>query len=141
MSVTERSPNGAEVSRPGLEISNAIVKIVRAYTGRGPNKARTHFSHDLVAVVMRDTMTKGERSLFENGKGTLVREMRRSFQETTMRDEMVAAVEEHTGGKVVAFMSDSHLDPDMAIESFILETPLLAGAPLAMAETPTAGAR
>jgi uncharacterized protein YbcI len=121
MSVSERSPNGA-VSRPGLEISNAIVQILRAYTGRGPNKARTHFSDNLVAVVMQDTMTKGERVLFENGKGDLVREMRRCYQET-MRDAMVASVEEHTGGKVIAFMSDNHLDPDMAIESFILETP------------------
>jgi len=33
----------------------------------------------------------------------------------------VGAVEKHTGRTVVAFMSDNHIDPDTAIEAFILE--------------------
>ena len=34
-----------------------------------------------------------------------------------MRDDMVAEVEALTQRKVVAFMSDNHIDPDMAVES------------------------
>jgi len=36
------------------------------------------------------------------------------------------AVEEATGRKVVAFMSQSHLDPDLSVEIFVLE-PILDG--------------
>lgn len=37
---------------------------------------------------------------------------------------MKASVEKLTGRKVVAFMSDNHLEPDMAVEVFILDKPL-----------------
>jgi uncharacterized protein YbcI len=46
-----------------------------------------------------------------------------------MRDQMVEAVEELTGSKVVAFMSDSHVDPDMTAELFVLDEPLPAQQP------------
>jgi uncharacterized protein YbcI len=105
---------------PALAISNAIVKITRDYTGRGPTKARTHVTGDLVSVIMQDTLTRGERKLAQNGKGDLVREVRRTFQDT-MRQEMSSAVEEATGREVVAFMSDNHIDPDVAIEAFVLK--------------------
>jgi uncharacterized protein YbcI len=39
-----------------------------------------------------------------------------------MRKDLVGAVEEITGRKVIAFMSDNHIDPDIAIESFVLES-------------------
>jgi len=31
------------------------------------------------------------------------------------------AVERHSGRKVRAFLSDNHVDPDIAVESFVLE--------------------
>jgi uncharacterized protein YbcI len=45
--------------------------------------------------------------------------MRRSFQQT-MRASMSAAVTELTGRDVIAFMSDSHLEPDYSVEVFVL---------------------
>ena len=50
------------------DISNAVVRLLSEYTGRGPTKARTHIHEDLVTVVLRDTLTKGERSLVAAGK-------------------------------------------------------------------------
>ena len=38
-----------------------------------------------------------------------------------MREDLVAAVEILIERKVIAFMSDNHIDPDMAAEIFILE--------------------
>jgi uncharacterized protein YbcI len=38
-----------------------------------------------------------------------------------MSKEAVAHVEEITGRKVLAFLSDNHIDPDVAVESFVLE--------------------
>jgi len=36
-----------------------------------------------------------------------------------MRDDIVAAVEEFTGRSVIAFMSDNHIDPDLACEVLV----------------------
>ncbi len=38
-----------------------------------------------------------------------------------MRPQFVKAVEEITGRTVIAFMSQVHLDPDMAAEIFVLK--------------------
>jgi uncharacterized protein YbcI len=101
-------------------VSNAVVRIVRDYTGRGPTQARASIRDNLVVVLMQETLLKAEHSLINDDKAKLVVEMRRSFQQT-MRGELSRAVEQLTGRKVVAFMSDSHLEPDYSIEVFVLE--------------------
>jgi uncharacterized protein YbcI len=117
-------------------ISNAVVHLVREYTGRGPTKARTTIDHDVVVVMMSDTMTKPERHLAEKGKGDLVAEVRREFQQS-MREDLVRVVGELTGRQVDAFMSANHVDPDMSCEVFALapaetvDDPLRAGAEIA----------
>ena len=37
-----------------------------------------------------------------------------------MRDDLVAIVERQLGRTVIAFMSQNHIDPDLAVEVFIL---------------------
>jgi uncharacterized protein YbcI len=115
MTNAERSAAGTLYSA----ISNAIVGVVHEYTGRGPTRARTSICDDIVVVMLQETMLKAERSLIEDGKAELVAEMRRSFQQT-MRADMSAAVEKLTGREVIAFMSDSHLEPDYSAEVFVL---------------------
>lgn len=41
-------------------ISQAIVQILREYTGRGPMKARTTIHENVVPVMLEQTLTKGE---------------------------------------------------------------------------------
>lgn len=103
----------------GLAISNLVVRLLSEYTGRGATQARTHFNDNLVTVVVQDLMTKGERSLIRDGRSDLVLETRRAYQHT-MGGELSAGVEDITGRKVVAFLSANHLEPDAAIESFML---------------------
>jgi uncharacterized protein YbcI len=100
-------------------ISNAVVQIVREYTGRGPTQARASIRDNVVIVLMQETLLKAEHSLINDDKSALVVEMRRSFQQT-MREELSTAVEGLTGRKVIAFMSDSHLEPDYSAEVFVL---------------------
>jgi uncharacterized protein YbcI len=100
-------------------ISNAVVQIVREYTGRGPTQARASIRDNLVVVLMQETMLKAEHSLVNHDKAVLVVEMRRSFQQT-MRADLSAAVERLTEREVIAFMSDSHLEPDYSVEVFVL---------------------
>lgn len=102
-------------------ISNLVVQLTREYTGRGPTKARTYVNHDLVTVVMQDALTKGEHHLIDSGGEALVLSTRRAYQ-ATMRDRMVAGVEELTSRRVLAFLSANSIDPDYSIESFVLES-------------------
>jgi uncharacterized protein YbcI len=102
-------------------ISDTVVRLMSEYTGRGPTRAKTHINHDLVTVVLQDTMTKGERRLAQAGKADAVLQMRQQFQRT-MRDDLVTAVEMIAERKVIAFMSDNHIEPDMAVEVFVLES-------------------
>jgi uncharacterized protein YbcI len=106
----------------GLAISNLIVRLLSDYTGRGPTRARTHFNEDLITIVVQDLLTKGERSLIRDGKADLVLETRRAYQHT-MRNDFTAGIEEITGRHVIAFLSANHLNPDIAIESFMLAAP------------------
>jgi uncharacterized protein YbcI len=101
-------------------ISRSIVRLHREYLGRGPTKARTSIRDNTVVVLMEDTLTKAERSLIADGKQDEVLATRHSFQ-MTMRSDMVAAVEQATGRSVIAFMSDNHVEPDLACEIFVLE--------------------
>ncbi|MDP8943054.1 MAG: DUF2294 domain-containing protein [Actinomycetota bacterium] len=101
-------------------ISNRVVQIQREYIGRGPTKARTFIHDNLVAVLLQDALTKAERSLAADGKGDTVLGMRHQFQ-NTMRSDLTAAIEELTGRRVVAFLSDNHIDPDIGVEAFVLE--------------------
>ena len=101
-------------------ISTAAVQLLHEYTGRGPTKAKTLIADHMVTVLFADTLTKGERKLVENGHSDTVLSVRHDFQ-MVMREELVALVEQHAKRKVTAFMSQNHIDPDLAVEVFVLE--------------------
>jgi uncharacterized protein YbcI len=117
-------PTGAQSSA----ISNATVRLLSDYTGRGPTKARTYVSGDLISVVLQDTLTKGERSLVRDGERDLVMRTRMAYQ-STMSAALIASVEGITGRSVLAFLSSNHIDPDYAVESFVL-APLVDHTPI-----------
>jgi uncharacterized protein YbcI len=104
-------------------IARAVVRVHREQVGRGPTKAQAFFHHNIVVVVMRDVMTQAERSLAETGRRGAVREVRRQLQ-TTMRPELIAAVEELTGATVDALLSDDQLDPDVSAQVFVMDRPV-----------------
>ena len=101
-------------------ISDLVVKTLAKTTGRGPTKAKTTIGENGVFVVLQDTLTQGERSLTDAGEGAAVLDLRRRWQ-AVMEHDMSRAVEELTGRTVIGFMSDNHIDPDLAVEVFVLE--------------------
>jgi uncharacterized protein YbcI len=117
--MTSPDRRDAGVGPRAAAISNAMVQLLHEYTGRGPTSARTTISDDLVVCLLADTLTKSERRLVDAGEERLVLEERSTFQRL-MRDDAVAVVERLTGRTVAAFMSNNHLDPDMAVETFVL---------------------
>jgi uncharacterized protein YbcI len=111
----ERPPAGSVAA----SISNAVVRLLAEYTGRGPTKARTYIHDDYIAVVIQDTLTRGEQTLARFGREELVLRNRKAYQQTMSRD-LIGVVEQITGRTVLAFLSDNHMEPDIAVESFVL---------------------
>jgi uncharacterized protein YbcI len=111
---------GTQDGSVAADISRGAVQILREFTGRGPTKARTVISKDTVAIVLADTLTKGERSLVAMGEEAHVLHTRRSFQQL-MQNDLVELVERLSGRTVEAFFSDNHVEPDYAVEFFLLE--------------------
>lgn len=101
-------------------LANAIVALMAEYTGRGSPKSRCYVHENLIVCVLHDSLTKGELSLVRDGREDAVLAIRGTYQES-MRAELVEIVERLTGRKVAAFMSSNHVNPDVAIESFVLE--------------------
>jgi uncharacterized protein YbcI len=102
------------------QISTGLVQLHSRYYGKGPTKAKTNLVSDTVVSILRGGFTRVERTLLDNGEVESVYQMRRSFQ-LAMEDEFRQVVEEATGRKVIAYMSSIHIDPDLAVEIFVLE--------------------
>jgi uncharacterized protein YbcI len=101
-------------------ISTATVRLLHERTGRGPTKAKTLINDEVVTVLLADTLTKGERTLVADGRSDRVLQLRHDYQQT-MREDLIAIVESQLERKVIAFMSQNHIDPDLAVEVFVLE--------------------
>jgi uncharacterized protein YbcI len=123
----------------GGKLNEAVARMVVRYHaelfGRGPTKASAFYRDDMMVVVLRDAMTKAERSLLAAGQADAVQRMRRAFQDA-MRPYLRSAIERLTGSKVRAFMSASNLEPDLAVEIFMVEPAVGLGPAPAAREQP-----
>ena len=105
-------------------ISTSIVGILREHYGRGPMKAKTYVLDDIIVVVMRGSgFTPLEQTIMDSGEPERVVNMRHDFQRIMTR-RFTDTIEELTGRKVVAFLSQAHIDPDITIEIFFIDAPL-----------------
>lgn len=102
------------------QISDGLVALIKEYYGRGPDKAKTYVSDDLVVCILRGGFTPVEQTLLENGHGDDVIRQRMVFQDV-MRERFEHVVEAATGRRVVGFMSGNQQNPDMISEVFVLE--------------------
>lgn len=115
-----QTPRGGELN---AAITREVIRVQNASLGRGPKKAFSFYNGNTVVTIMQDVMTRAEQRLAANGDGEAVLEMRRLYQRS-MAEDLTDAVEAVTGRTVTAFLSDNHLDPDLAIEVFVLDQPL-----------------
>ncbi len=106
------------------EITNRIVALMREHYGRGPIKAKTYVLDNLIVCVLSDGgFTAIERTMMGGGEPERVLEMRRDFQRM-MKVRYSEMIEEFTGRKVLAFLSQAHVEPDLTIEMFLMDAPL-----------------
>ena len=100
-------------------ISNAIVRLQAEYYGKGPTRAKTYIVEDLVVVVLEESFTRAERTLAERGEKDAIQHIRRRFQQQ-MADDFTSVVEQATGRKVRVFLSETNVDQDVSVETFLL---------------------
>jgi uncharacterized protein YbcI len=102
-------------------ISTSIVRILREHYGRGPMKAKTYALDDIIVVVMRGSgFTPLEKTIMDSGEPERVIAMREDFQRV-MADRYKQMIEDLTGCKVVAFLSQAHVEPDITMEVFFID--------------------
>jgi uncharacterized protein YbcI len=101
-------------------VTDAMVALHRRYYDRVPATAKTQLlGDDLLACVMGGIYTDVEQTMIELQRGNVVHETRRQFQAATQQ-RFVNAVERLSGRKVIAFVSNHHIGPDLAVELFFL---------------------
>ena len=100
-------------------ISREIVRLQAEYYGKGPTKAKTYIVDDLVVVVLEETFTRAEKTLADRGERDAIQHIRRRFQQQ-MAESFTSIVEQATGRKVRAFLSETDIDADVSVETFLL---------------------
>jgi uncharacterized protein YbcI len=104
-------------------ISQELGKIHSDSYGIGAREIHTIVRGDFVFVIMDIELLKAEQVVMDTGRGELVKGMRGQFQEA-IESTFSAAVERSTGRRVIAFLSDTHLDPSFSVEMFRLGPPV-----------------
>ena len=99
-------------------ISTSIVGILHEHYGRGPMKAKTYVLDDIVVGF-----TPLEQTIMNSGEPDRVIAMREDFQRVMAR-RYEQTIEELTGRKVLAFLSQAHVEPDITMEIFFVDGPL-----------------
>jgi uncharacterized protein YbcI len=96
-----------------------MAAIHQASYGEPPLGVETHMLDHSVLCVLEIELLPHEEIIAGNGLGESVRLVRSGFQEV-IRPTFIAAVEAVTGREVVAFVSETHLDPSFVLEYFRL---------------------
>jgi uncharacterized protein YbcI len=101
-------------------VTDAMIALHQRYHHRSPVTAKTlMLGDDLLACVMGGVYTDVEKTLIELQHSTTVQETRSEFQ-AAMQHKFVDEVERLTRRSVLAFISNSHIGPDLEIELFML---------------------
>ena len=101
-------------------ISHDMVLLHAQSHGREPATAKTlMMGDDLLACVLGGVYTTIEKTLIELQRTTLVQETRSLFQQA-MQGRFIETVERLSGRRVLAFISNQHVGPDLEIELFVL---------------------
>jgi uncharacterized protein YbcI len=102
-------------------ISEDLLRIHRESYGRAARLVRTYVLEDDVICFMDGLeLMPSEEFLIDNGQADIVLEVRSKFQEA-IEASFKAAVERATGRRVIAFLSNTALDPNFVVEIFRLE--------------------
>lgn len=101
-------------------VTREMVVLHKRYYQREPVTAKTLLlGDDLLACVLGGIYTDVEKTMIELQRTTIVQETRSDFQ-VAMRHRFIEQVEWLSGRKVLAFISNTNVGPDIEIELFML---------------------
>ncbi len=101
-------------------VTDAMVGPHEQYHHREPVTAKTLLlGEDLLACVLGGVYTDVEKTMIEIQRATIVQQTRNAFQ-NAMQNKFIGVVERLSGRRVLAFVSNHHVGPDIEIELFIL---------------------
>jgi uncharacterized protein YbcI len=101
-------------------ITEEMVGFHEHYHHRKPVTAKSlMLGDDLIACVLGGVYTDVEKTMIEIQRSTIVQETRNAFQDA-MQNKFINAVEGLSGRRVLAFISNHHVGPDIEIELFFL---------------------
>jgi uncharacterized protein YbcI len=102
-------------------VTASLVALHERYYHRKPVSARTQLmGGELLACVMGGVYTDVEKTMIELQRQTVVQETRSAFQ-VAMQGTFIAEIQRLSGRRVRAFISNSHVGPDLEIELFLLD--------------------
>jgi uncharacterized protein YbcI len=103
------------------EISDAMVRLHREQTGRGPNQARTHIVEDMVIVRLQEVLTPAERQLTGNPHGqSLIKQFHQQMHEIARRS-LEEIVETATVCKVLSIHNDVSTKTGEQVAIYVLD--------------------
>jgi uncharacterized protein YbcI len=98
-----------------------LVQLHKESFGRGPTKARSFLSENVLVCVLEGGFLPAERTLRDHGRGDLVADSRDAMQQV-LRDQFVGAIEGITHRRVLAFMSATDEQAELSTEVFVLDS-------------------
>jgi uncharacterized protein YbcI len=119
-------PHSKTKGQMEAEISDAMVRIQRERTGRGPNQAHAYILEDMAIVRMQEVLTPAERALTGNPHGqSLVKQFHQQMHEIARKDHE-QIIEAHTGCRVTSIHSDVSTKSGEQIVIYVLDRNLEA---------------
>jgi uncharacterized protein YbcI len=101
-------------------VSASMGALHKRYYGRAPVSTKSQMmGDDLLACVLGGVYTEVEKTMIELERTAIVQETRSAFQ-TAMQQKFISEVERLTGRRVLAFISNQHVGPDLEVELFVL---------------------
>ena len=101
-------------------VTEAMIALHERYHHRKPATAKTQLlGDDLLICMLGGVYTDVEKTMIELQKSVIVQETRSDFQ-IAMQHRFIEEVERLSGRQVLAFMSNSHVGPDLEMELFML---------------------
>jgi uncharacterized protein YbcI len=102
------------------EISRTMVRLYKECYGKGPEKARTYASDNLLVCILEGGFTRAERTLRKHGREDAIQVQRDAFKDV-LRRRFVETVEALVDRKVVTFISGVDTHSETSAELFLLE--------------------
>lgn len=101
-------------------VTDSMIALHRRYYHRAPMTAKTQMlGDDLLVCVLGGVYTDVEKTMIELRRTTVVQETRSRFH-TAMQHKFIDEVERLSGRGVLAFLSNTHVGPDLEVELFVL---------------------